>query len=165
MDTLRQLLNSAQPPRQCCHFTPPEDLVQFNRIIFGRQGRGGVILLFIPWWMFGNRLYFSGMCRIFCMATCDVIISRQRTVCMQVRTQIRTHRHTSARRAACPLSTWCCKSWRLAEFCPAACLIAATSAHTDTPSAWVEQCLLCSDQALTRSLCCGSWQKERETKH
>lgn len=170
MDTLRQLLSSAQQPRQWRCFTPSEHWVQFNRTIFpwfGRQGRGSVILFCIPWWMFGNRLYFSGMHRIFCVATCDVIVSRQRNVCMQARRHIHTRaqRHTSAHWAACPLSTWCCKSLWLAEFPPAACLIRERSAYTDTPSAWVEQYLLCSDRALTRSVCCDSWQKEGETKH
>lgn len=167
--TLR-LLSSAQQPWQRCYFTPAKDLVQFNRTIFlwfGRQGRGGVILFFIPWWMFGSRLYFPGMCRIFCIETCDVIISRQNNVCMQAHTHIHTcaHKHTSAHWAACLLSTWCCKSWWLAEFPPAACLITARSAYTDTPSVWAEQYLLCSDLAFTRSLCCDSWQKEGETKH
>lgn len=44
------------------------------------------------------------------------------------------------------------QAWWLAEFPPAACWITARSAYTDTPLLWVEHCLLCSDQALTRTL-------------
>lgn len=99
VDTLRQWLSSAQQPRQRQrHFTPAEDWVQFNRTIFpwfGRQGRGNVILVFIPWWMYGSRLYFSGMCGIFSMATCDVILSRQGSACMREHTHTETRAHLS----------------------------------------------------------------------
>lgn len=152
VDALRQWLSSAQQPSSNAT-VPPEDWVQFNRTIFpwfGRQGRGNVLSVFIPWWMYGNRLYFSGMCGIFSMGACNVIWSRQRSACMQEHTRRDTR--TSARRAACPPSAPCCKPWWLAEFPPAACWITARSAYTDTPLVRAEHCLLCSDQALTRTL-------------